>query len=40
MPLVQFNRRIPILDRMFPEFSDITENIMTEDLFQRENWII
>ncbi|MBE0423544.1 MAG: Hsp20/alpha crystallin family protein [Lutibacter sp.] len=39
MPLVQFNRRIPILDRMFPEFSDITENMMTEDLFQRENWM-
>lgn len=39
MPLVQFNRRLPILDRMFPEFSDITENMMTEDLFQRENWM-
>ena len=39
MPLVQFNRRLPILDRMFPEFSDITENMMTEDLFQRDNWM-
>lgn len=39
MPLVQFNRRLPILERMFPEFSDITENMMTEDLFQRENWM-
>lgn len=39
MPLVQFNRRLPILDRMFPEFSDITENKLTEDLFQRENWM-
>lgn len=39
MPLVQFNRRLPILDRMFPEFSDITENMMTEDLLQRENWM-
>lgn len=39
MPLVQFNRRLPILDRMFPEFSDITENMLTEDLLQRENWM-
>ncbi len=39
MPLVQFNRRLPIMDRMFPELSDITENMMTEDLFQRENWM-
>jgi HSP20 family protein len=39
MPLVQFNRRLPILERMFPEFSDITENMMTEDLLQRENWM-
>jgi HSP20 family protein len=39
MPLVQFNRRLPILERMFPEFSDITENMMTEDLLKRENWM-
>ncbi|MDO9595659.1 MAG: Hsp20/alpha crystallin family protein [Lutibacter sp.] len=39
MPLVQFNRRLPILERMFPEFSDITENMMTEDLLNRENWM-
>ena len=39
MPLVKFNRRLPILDRMFPEFSDINENMMTDDLFQRENWM-
>jgi HSP20 family protein len=39
MTLVQFNRRLPVLDRMFPEFSDITENMMTEDLLQRENWM-
>ncbi len=39
MPLVQFNRRLPILDRMFPEFSDITENMMTEDLLRNENWM-
>lgn len=39
MSLVKFNRRLPILDRMFPELSDITENMMTEDLFQRENWM-
>lgn len=39
MTLVQFNRRLPILDRMFPEFSDMTENMMTGDLLQRENWM-
>ncbi|MDP3944583.1 MAG: Hsp20/alpha crystallin family protein [Lutibacter sp.] len=39
MTLVQFNRRLPILERMFPEFSDITENMMTEDLLNRENWM-
>ncbi len=39
MPLVKFNHRIPIMDRMFPEFLDITENMLTEDLFQRENWM-
>ena len=39
MTLVQFNRHLPILDQMFPEFSDITENMMTEDLFRRENWM-
>lgn len=39
MSLVQFNRRLPILDRMFPEISDITDNMMTDDLFQRDNWM-
>ncbi|MBK5209597.1 MAG: Hsp20/alpha crystallin family protein [Flavobacteriaceae bacterium] len=39
MPLVQFNRRLPVLDRMFPEISDITNNMMTEDLFLRDNWM-
>ena len=39
MPLVQFNRRLPILERMFPEFSDMTENMITGDLLQRENWM-
>jgi len=39
MSLVQFNRRLPIFDRMFPEISDITDNMLTEDLFQRDNWM-
>lgn len=39
MPLVKFNRRMPMLERMFPEFSDISENMMTEDLFRSENWM-
>lgn len=39
MPLVKFNRRLPILDRMFPEISDITDNMLTEDLFLREGWV-
>lgn len=39
MPLVQFNRRLPILDRMFPEISDITDNMLTEDLFLRDTWM-
>lgn len=39
MPLVQFNRRLPILDRMFPEISDISENMLTEDLFLGESWM-
>ncbi len=39
MPLVQFNRRLPILDRMFPEISDISENMLTEDLFLGEGWM-
>jgi HSP20 family protein len=39
MTLVQFNRRLPILERMFPEFSDMTENMITGDLLQRENWM-
>lgn len=39
MPLVQFNRRLPMLDRMFPEISDITDNMLTEDLFLRDTWM-
>ncbi|MDO9276125.1 MAG: Hsp20/alpha crystallin family protein [Lutibacter sp.] len=39
MSLVQFNRRLPILDRMFPEISDITDNMLTEDLFLRDTWM-
>jgi HSP20 family protein len=39
MPLVQFNRRLPLLDRMFPEISDITNNMLTEDLFLRDTWM-
>lgn len=39
MPLVQFNRRLPVFDRMFPEISDITDNMLTEDLFQRDTWM-
>ena len=39
MPLVQFNRRLPVFDRMFPEISDINDNMLTEDLFQRDTWM-
>jgi len=39
MSLVKFNRRLPIFDRMFPDISDITDNMLTEDLFQRDNWM-
>lgn len=39
MTLVQFNSRLPMFDRMFPELSDITENMMTEELFRSENWM-
>lgn len=39
MSLVQFKRRLPVLDRMFPEISDISNNMMTEDLFLRDNWM-
>lgn len=39
MSLVQFNRRLPILDRMFPEISDITDNMSTEDLFLKDSWM-
>lgn len=39
MPLVPFSRRLPILERMFPEISDITDNMMTEDLFSRDSWM-
>jgi HSP20 family protein len=39
MPLVKFNRRLPILDSMFPEISDITDNMLTEDLFLKDNWM-
>lgn len=39
MSLVQFNRRLPILDRMFTEISDITDNMLTEDLFLRDTWM-
>jgi len=39
MPLVQFNRRLPVFDRMFPEISDIADNMLTEDLFLRDTWM-
>lgn len=39
MPLVKFNRRLPIFESMFPEISDITDNMLTEDLFLGENWM-
>jgi HSP20 family protein len=39
MPLVKFNRRLPIFDSMFPEISDISENMLTKDLFLGEDWM-
>ena len=39
MPLVQFNRRLLILDRMFPDISEISENMVTEDFFLGEGWM-
>lgn len=39
MSPVQFNRRLPIFDRMFPEISDITDNMLTENLFLKDSWM-
>ena len=39
MPLVKLNRRLPIFESMFPEISDITDNMLTEDLFLKDDWM-
>ena len=34
-----FSKHLPILERMFPEILDFTNNMMTKDLFSRDSWM-
>jgi len=39
MSLVNFNRRLPLLDTMFPDIMDTTDRLFNEDLLLRNNWV-
>lgn len=39
MSLINFNRRLPLLDTMFPDIMDPTDRLFDEELFLKNNWM-
>jgi len=39
MTLLTLNRRLPLLDSMFPNMMDMTDRLFNDDLLLRDNWM-
>lgn len=39
MSLIKFNRKLPLINRFFPDIMDFNDTLLTEDLFSNDGWM-